>query len=366
MSIVDDIRIRVFYPSALPDRTGPHAVGTAKLKVHANGRGGRAIVVQLWYPVEEAQASLHARGLNWLTRLLHPTWAPAHHRAPLANSETAFPFIAYVPDAHGHHDDNTFTLANLASHGFILAAIDDPYRQGRIDFTAHAPRASNGVASAVAAHDASLVARGIKTVSALLDGLQMLEPDGPGGLWAGRINLKQVGILGYAMGGTVAADTALADPRFNAAANLAGGLGGKARLNVPYLLMLSDSSRAAPQATSLPAGNAPTRPGEYRYAQDQAALPESHVIEVAGTKSEHFSDKLIFPSWISRRHDHLPGCKRIRAIIDSYTVAFFTTYLRADPHPLMCVRHSPYPEVHFVTGSDEHGAWALQEPAGRA
>jgi hypothetical protein len=284
----------------------------------------------------------------------------------LASAEAAFPFIAYLPDAHGHHDDNTFTLANLASHGFILAAIADPYRNGRTELTSHAPGATNGVASPVAVHRASLVARGIKTVSELLDGLQMLQPDGPGGLWAGRINLKQVGILGYAMGGTVAAETALADARVNAAANLAGGLGGKARLNVPYLLMLSESSGAAPQATSLPNGTGPTRPEEYRYAQDQAALPESHVIEVAGTKDHHFSDKLIFPSSLSRKHDQHPSAKRIRAIIDSYTVAFFTTYLRADPHPLMCVRHSPYPEVHFVSKSAEHGAWALQEPAGRA
>ncbi len=43
-----------------------------------------------------------------------------------------------------------------------------------------------------------------------------------------------------------------------------------------------------------------------------------------------------------------PGYSRLRAIIDSYTLAFFDTYLRGASNPLMCVRHSPYSEVHFL------------------
>ena len=359
MSIVDDIRARFLCQTDIPERTGPHAVGTTRLKVRTQGEPRRVIVVQLWYPVDQVNASMPARGLNWLAKLLHPTWAPAHHGGPLAPTEGALPFIAYVPDAHGRHDDNTFTLANLASHGFILAAIDKPYRNGGPKPGAHAAASpqANGTTSVVASEYSRCVASGIKTVSALLDGLQALDRDAPGSVWAQRINLKQVGIIGYAMGGAVATETALADRRFNVAANLDGSLSAPARVSVPYLLMLSDFEGAA---------QGPTPPPGYRHAQDQAAFPESHVIEVAGARREHFSDKLIFPSWLARGCAQLPSYQRIRAIINSYTVAFFTTYLRADPHPLMCVRHSPYPEVRFVTGSDEHAAWALQEPAGRA
>ncbi len=369
MSIVDDIRVRMFCQSAMPDRTGPHAVGTARLKVRLTGarREERPIVVQLWYPVDEAPASMHARSLTWRAKLLHPTWAPAHHGAPLALAKAPFPFVAYVPDAPGRHDDNTFTLANLASHGFIAAAIDDPYRNGKTDVGA---RRSDGISDPVGAHYADRVARGVATASALLDGLEALDPSDPDGAWAGRLDLTHAGILGYGIGGAVAAETTLADHRYMAAATLDGTMCGKARaVTVPYLMMLSDFSMPAPRS-SAPRGakdapDVPSRVGDYRRAQHQAALRESHIIEVAGTRHEHFSDRLTYPSRLFAGRRQLPNCKRIRAIIDSYTVAFFTTYLLGEPHPLMCVRHSPYPEVRFVVGTDENGEWSLREPAGR-
>lgn len=371
---MDDIRVRVFCQSAIPDRTGPHAVGTAKLKLRTvdDSRRRHSIVVQLWYPVEPAKASVQARGLTWLARLLHPTWAPAHHGAPPTTAQATFPFIAYVPDARGHHDDNTFTLANLASHGFVLAAIDDPYRNGKIDIGAKAANVlqhSNGLVDLIAAHYARRVARGVKTATALLDALQALQTDGLGGVWAGRLDLEQVGILGYAMGGDVAAEATHADRRYGVAANLGATLGGERQLvKVPYLLMLSDFSMPAARSATLAmdeGNDSPSRLADYRRAQRQAELPESHVIEVAGTRREHFSDRLIFPTRLFAGCRQVPSCRRIRAIIDSYTVAFFTTYLQTEPHPLMCVRHSPYPEVRFISTGDENAAWALQEPAGR-
>jgi dienelactone hydrolase len=362
----------MFCQTAIPNRTGPHAVGTARLKMRTGeGRRQRSIVVQLWYPVEGAKASARARGLTWLAKFLHPTWAPAYHRATPTTTKATFPFIAYLPDAHGHHDDNTFTLANLASHGFVLAAIDDPYRNGKADvgaWGASLHQSSNGVADPAAAHYARRIARGIAAASALLDALKALKTEGPGSVWAGRLDLEHVGILGYAMGGDVAAEAPQVDPRFAAAGTLGGSLGSERHVvKVPYLLMLSDFSMPSgpPSATPDHGTESPSRLPAYRRAQRQAALPESHVIEVAGTRREHFSDKLIFPSRLFAACRQIPGAKRIRAIIDSYTVAFFTTYLQTEPHPLMCVRHSPYPEVRFVSGGDESAAWALQEPAGK-
>ena len=369
MSIVDDIRVRVLCQSALPERTGPHTVGTARLKLQTTGQGRkRFIAVQLWYPAEGEREPLHARGLNWLAKLLHPTWAPAHRGAPLTPAKATYPLITYVPDAHGRHDDNTFALANLASHGFVLAAIDDPYRNGKVTTGASAANAheSLDVGTDSIATRAGCVARGVATASALLDALQALEPDSPGRAWAGRLDLRQVGILGYAMGGSVASEVARVDRRYGVVANLDGPLRREGELvGVPYLLMLSDPSMLEPYSAPLQGANA-LSPGDYRRAHDQAALPESHVMEVAGTKREHFSDRLIFPSRLLAGCQPSANSKRIRAIIDSYAVAFFTTYLDGGPHPLMCVRHSPYPEVHFLAGSGEHGAWALRDPAGRA
>lgn len=365
MNILDDIRVLVFSKSAIPHRTGPHAVGTAKLKVWATTEGGevRSITTQLWYPADSTGlTSGYPFSSGWLSRLRHVTWAPAHHGAPLKPAKAKFPLITYVPDADGHHDDNTFTLANLASHGFVLAAIDDPFHNGA---------ASGGAEAAVGENDALYEHRvriGAKTASVLLDALQGLRPEDPGGAWAGRLNLKQVGILGYAMGGAVAAQTTLVDDRYVVAARLDGSIAGEARVvRVPYLLMLSDvptPTTDEPSAAGEPR-ESPLKLGEFRRAHRQAALPESHVFEIAGTTREHFSDRLIFPSRRLFWQRRLATYKRVRAIIDSYTVAFFSTYLQGAPHPLMCVRHSPYAEVHFIAIADEQAGWMHREPAGR-
>lgn len=375
MRLLDEIWVRVFCQSAPPERTGPHAVGTARLKLRVTGdqRRKRTLLVQLWYPAEQEQSvSIYARGLSWLSRLLHPAWAPAFHAAPLADA-TAFPFIAYVHDTDGRYDDNTFTLANLASHGFILAAIDNPYRNGMLNLgagIADALKPTNGAADPLAALSARRIARGVATASALLDALLALKANGSGSAWTRRLDLGQVGILGYAMGGAVATEAALVDPRFAVAANLDGSMPGeRPMVKGPYLLMLSDLSMPPPHKAPAHApedpSEAPARLAHYRRAQGQAALPESHVIEVAGTRREHFSDRLIFPSRFLSACRQIPNVRRIRAIIDSYTVAFFTTYLKAEPHPLMCVRHSPYPEVRFVPAPDENADWALRAPVGR-
>ena len=227
MNILDDIRVLVFSASAIPHRTGPHAVGTTKLKVWAAAEGGkvRPITAQLWYPADSTgQTSGRPFSSGWLSRLRHLTWAPAHHGAPLKPAKAKFPLITYVPDAGGHHDDNTFTLANLASHGFVLAAIDDPFRNGAARAGAEAAAGENGT------HYEQRVRIGAKTASVLLDALQGLRPEDPGGAWAGRLNLKQVGILGYALGGAVAAQTTLVDDRYVVAARLDGAMGGEARV----------------------------------------------------------------------------------------------------------------------------------------
>jgi hypothetical protein len=85
--------------------------------------------------------------------------------------------------------------------------------------------------------------------------------------------------------------------------------------------------------------------------RNQGALPSSHIIEVAGTRTKHFSDWLVVSSLFASSAERAVAL-RIRAIIDAYTVAFFKTYLQATPHPLLCVRHSPYPEVRFIESED--------------
>ena len=335
MRIVNDILARFFCRVALPDRTGSHGVATTSLKVAIMAEGGssRRISAQIWYPIESSEPAARP---STLARILHPMWAPAHHGKPPPGAFGKAPLIIYVPDAPGYHDDNTFTLANLASHGFVLASLRDPFRK---------ENAASG------SKEIQRVERGIKTASLFVDALQQLQATAPVGSWATSLDLTRLGIMGYAVGGVVAAEAKLADRRFISAANLDGARTENAPLVTgPYLLMLSDSSAGTRNRVGdgLRLAAVLRAPARYRDAHRQAALPQSHVIELTGTKHEHFSDLLVLSSCRWFGMEQSSNWRRIGAIIDAYTVAFFRTYLRSAPQPLMCVRHSPYPEVRFV------------------
>jgi hypothetical protein len=228
-------------------------------------------------------------------------------------------------------------LANLASHGFVLAAIHDPFRERKAPFGLASSRLPAGTSDSIA--------RGARTASILLDALQ--ELDGDSAVWANRLDLSNVGIMGFSLGGAVAAEATQTDFRYVAAANLAGPIGARL-VTVPYLVMLSELSPSNTPTNIRPPKNA-RDVLTHRRARHQAALPKCHIMEVDGARREHFTDRLSSP-WRLSACRPAPTDKRIRTIIDAYTVAFFSTYVQNGKHPLMCVSHSPYAEVQFATG----------------
>ncbi len=338
MRIVNYLLVRLFCRVTLPDRTGSHSVGTTSLKltVTAEGRRPKSISAQIWYPIETGQP----RARDWgLASLLHPMWAPAYRGKPPTGAFGATPLIIYVPDTQGR-DDNTFALANLASHGFVLASLSDPFGE----------ESTTGGSKEI-----HRVERGVRSASLFVDALQQLQASAPAGSWTASLDLTNLGIMGYAVGGAVAAEALRTDRRFVAATNLDGSRRDDAPLVTgPYLMMLSDGSYGfrSPTGDGSRLAAVLRAPARYRNAHRQAALPESHVIEITGTKHEHFSDILVLSSCRWFGMEQSANWRRIRAIIDAYAVAFFRTYLRSAPQPLMCVRHSPYPEVRFVPASD--------------
>jgi dienelactone hydrolase len=353
MIIAQVLNYNIVQPSAIVQRTGPHDVGTLRTRLRMAGGTGRSLTVRLWYPTEGPPAAAN-RLMTLYTRLRHPTWAPAHHRAQLHSAQSQFPLIAYVPDAPGVQQDNTHTLANLASHGFILASIQNPF-VGDNGWPRGSP--PHEEADPLAGSTDPRIRSGVIAASELLDALSELKPNGLVGEWAERFDLKRAGILGYAMGGTVAVATSAVDSRYVAAGNLDGVGAPGSLVKVPYLLMRSDTTaQRAEQESS--GGETKAPPSAGASTRTQASLPTSHIIEVAGTSHEHFSDRLM-TSVHSSRGAQRSAAMRVRAIIDAYTVAFFQTYLGSIPHPLMCVRHSPYPEVRFVNGNGSDIAFRM-------
>src|SRR5665647_1865854 len=111
------------WQAAYSDLMGPHALGTASLSIRAQAGDGRSskLRAQLWYPADQAKRTKLQSLVQLVRRLRHPRWALAWHGARPSSALGKLPLIMYVPA--GSHDENTFMLANLASHGFVLAAI---------------------------------------------------------------------------------------------------------------------------------------------------------------------------------------------------------------------------------------------------
>jgi dienelactone hydrolase len=349
---------------ALPVQTGANVVGTTQVELLLRDKyqDAHPITAQIWYPAERVGKGNSGEQLkSWLWRIKNASWAPARYGAQISSQQASLPFVVYVPEWHSRHDDNTFTLANLASHGFVIAALDatifDPWVDNGIDD--NSCKTEHGFNASAARQDTKLaehrVRRLAEKVSAFLNSLHSLRSDYRTGALGERMDLQRVGILGYSFGGAVAAESALKDRRIVAAANLDGPVYGAAAttgVDAPYLLMLSDSARpaiaCARTTQPYPRFTPPMAAKVFDAARRQARRPKSHIIRIAGAKHQDFSDRLMLRSpgslWLRPSQPNA----RIHAIISAYILSFFKTYVANEQHPLMCVRHSPYREVQFI------------------
>ena len=324
--------------------TGPHALGTTGLRLRTRAEEGRrtTLRVRLWYPIDPTEPMRAHALAQFLYRLWHFRLAPAWHGAEPTRELGRLPLITYVHDIGGSHETNSHLLADLASHGFVLAAIHDPFGRRVSRYSLRRSEQSTGDG------EQQSLAHGVRTASVLLDALQELE-QGDRTVWGNCIDLANVGILGYALGGGVAAEATHSDKRYVAAANLAGPISPRL-VTLPYLAMLPDFQSAHP-TSSLPAPINAREALHYRRARHQARLPQGHVIQIEGTRKEHFGGSIGNASIVPGAQQPVGPPKHPRTIIEAYTAAFFGTYLQNHKHPLMCVRHSPYSEVRFLQPS---------------
>jgi dienelactone hydrolase len=168
------------------------------------------------------------------------TWKPGGRAAAPA------PLVLYAPGWGNRADDSASLLADLASHGYVVAAFDDivhdPYvasesARSRADrsakFSMENPAAYRRTA-AIAGRRVDLAAR---KATAVLDAL-LRAPD-----LTGRIERERIGAVGFSFGGATLAEQSLEDKRIKAIVNLDGGLWGKSAIappTIPYLLVYVD------------------------------------------------------------------------------------------------------------------------------
>ncbi|MFO0850949.1 MAG: hypothetical protein U0871_20710 [Gemmataceae bacterium] len=156
----------------------------------------------------------------------------------------------YSPSWPGRRGQNTVQFEELASRGFIVAAVDHPFGSqqvalpgGRVARTTLGGFLSGDTVAEVRnslRQVESEVAVRVADIRFVLDELERLDGNDPAGLFTGRLDIGRAGALGYSFGGAVAAEASSQDSRLKAVVNLDGMLFGRAAaggIACPYLLV---------------------------------------------------------------------------------------------------------------------------------
>jgi len=279
-----------------PAPTGPHAVGFASLTLPVGGADG-AVPVDVWYP-----ADAPVEGQPPPTSLLHPVLAPGWRDAPFARNAGRAPVVVYEPSWFSQRRENSFMLANLASHGFVVLAMDDIRRYPGAAGPEAALRAATLDQSSEAAMEASMAAVGERVSLAARIGAAALDAFAALPGWGERIDAARAGVVGFSFGGAIAAEMARSDPRILAGVNLDGstyGESGRRGPGRPFLTLFGDApfppaaERTHPDPAIRLEAALTLLETERQLARAQD--PGSWCFSVEGVRHGDFSDALILP-----------------------------------------------------------------------
>ena len=238
----------------LPAATGPHKTGrmsfhwkdTSRAELETSAPDDkRELMVHVFYPAEAGASQPRApyvpdaegmRGPWNEEQMARITTMRAFSRenAPLARGNARYPVIIFSPGG-GMKGLTYHTLfEDLASHGWVVAAIDPPYNaravrlsDGRVLGNLPPPErgwpAPRNGAEEVRFYQ-ERVAHWSRDVSFVIDQLTALDR-GPGP-FTHRLDLQRgVGVAGHSRGGQAAGTVRLIDPRVRGAINLDGTAG---------------------------------------------------------------------------------------------------------------------------------------------
>jgi dienelactone hydrolase len=315
-------------------------------------------VVEIWYPEVAACVS----------------GAVDHQAADKATDKDAttppcraagFPVLLYFSSWSGTTIDNRLLIEDLASRGFVVAAIrypartpglgDEEFRRLQSALEQPMDLSSEDAFQAFMQHADARVRTRAEDASQVLDALTHLAqgtsplspthtsaepatdslPSPPTTDWTQRLNLEHVGIFGFSLGGAVAAQAAWRDQRFQAVINIDGWHFADAAISgvkAPYLL-ISDGS-PLPTATDLVARDPQRRYSsqltdkDYRNSLSNLQRNGGFYLTINNTHHESLTDAAIqMPVRVLRRPFN-PG--RGLQVLHAYVDAFFDATLQAD------------------------------------
>ena len=343
---------------ALPAPTGDHPVGTTSLHLVDHSRPdpwnpnakARELMVSIWYPAradvgkrarymtpQESQALVEFREVELPpgvpATIASTTRTHARVGAPPVVTRTGHPLVVLSPGFTMPRSSLTAVAEELASHGFVVAAIDHTYEtivqfpDGRLTTCLACENLGQ--------ETFEKVIRGRAGDTAFV--LDTLTGARPGWRGARLIDPTRIGMAGHSIGGASTWHTMLTDERIAAGINMDGTffLLEDTTMPRPFLLLGAESHETSEDPTWEAAWSAMT--GWKRWLQVQQAHHGTF------TDWPLLLDQLGVPNTGPDAIDSTRGIEVTRR----YVSAFFTHHLTGTPQPLLDGPSPDYLDVMF-------------------
>ena len=374
LSVALPLLIPIFH---FPRPTGPYAIGTvtyhwidsARKEVFTDDPNDRReLMVQVWYPARDVPAVRRARYVEHpeaLAPLAHlfklPGFVFSHlgyvttnaiPSAPTADGGP-FPVIMFAHGRGGYRQHNTMQIEELVSHGYVVAAMDEPgaatgvvFPDGRL--APFDPRMFDPVHPGHPVFLDRVIPFLAQDATFTLDRLTAMNQVDPVGILAGKLDLAHVGMFGVSLGGEVTAEACRMDPRFGAC------------LIIDVFVPADVVEEGLTQPTMWITRDAASMQLEHWHQSDidetqntmrsvYSRLPgDGYLVLIPGTFHPNFSDfPLLSPvtRWAGLIGPIDP--RRAHTIFDGMSLAFFDRHLKGAPAPLLDNPREQFPEILY-------------------
>jgi hypothetical protein len=339
----------------LPEPTGPHPVGTAKLYIVDYTRpetftsdpdDHREFMVQVWYPAQVepgAKTTTLMEHMPFQFSHLSLVQTHAYLDTPVSNAQSLYPVLIFSHGHIGSIEQNLTLMEELASHGYIICSIAHAYHaiitvfpDGRV-VPADSALANDFLhgKSPTQAINAEHLRIWTEDTRFLIDELERIQSGDRESLLVGKLDMDRLGIFGQSFGGVTAARICIIDDRCQAGISLNSGLpsdytgsAADSTLKQPFMFMLNEVA------------------GVYRRGILDKLTNTTYAVAVRGTTHFNFTALVLYSPVLksTREFGPIEGDRMVK-IINAYVVAFWNEYLNGEKSPLPDGLSLDFPEV---------------------
>jgi predicted dienelactone hydrolase len=379
--------------AALPPPTGPFSVGRvtvewvdrSRVEPLSDDRAGRRLMVDVWYPAEpsggptapylDVAAFERALGAAGLRRQLQGAYdvvktgrlqTHAVAGAAFSRSVTRTPVLIFSPGGGMVREWYAAQLEDLASHGFVIAAITHPY-DGIVtvypdgQWVTYDAKRWPQIPSFLGEWNLNQLEWHARDIRFVLDELERVNRTRSSDLpFAGRLDVSHVGAFGHSFGGVAAAKACQTDRRFIACLNQDGLAakqpfdrdGGSWLANQHFMLIQRASDKGPPPEKDLAAMKITREQAVELVSQldrDQETamrtVGASYNVVLDPTKTTH-ADFTDLPMLAAQSDDAMAKA-HVVTVVRQLTLAFFDWSLRGK-RPAMLAKRPVEPLIEAI------------------